>query len=162
MLLQRFDSRRRRGIAAAALAFIVLPVLIFMVRSHIESGLEADWKKMSGNVAELDALQQKIRQFRPWFHTTSPSVQLLDGLMTAFPDTGEVWAKSIQVVDGSKVTCTGFARTQPALQGLLDRLRARADVSDLHRTGARPESDPVFLHLQMGGARCKVRTGKPS
>ena len=29
------------------------------------------------------------------------------------------------------MTCTGFARNLPALNGLLDRLRARPDVADL-------------------------------
>ncbi len=84
---------------------------------------------MRKNVAELDALQQKIRRFRPWFEPTPQSLQLLQSLVAAFPEQGDVWAKSVQIGEGSKVTCTGLARSQPALMGLLDRLRARPDIS---------------------------------
>ena len=141
---QRFDSRRRRWIVAAAVAFVVLPVLTFFVRSRIESSLASDWDGMKKNVGELDALQQRIRQFRPWFEPAPQSLQIIEGLASAFPDQGDVWAKSIEVGEGYKVTCTGFARSQPALNGMLDRIRARHDVADVQVQSVRGQNPIQF------------------
>jgi hypothetical protein len=69
---------------------------------------------------------------------------VLDGLISSFPDTGEVWAKSIQVAEGNKVTCTGFAKTQPALLAMLQRLRARPDVTALEVPVFRGENPIQF------------------
>ena len=152
-LFQRFDSKRRRWVVAAALTFIVLPVLIFFVRSRIESGLKSDWEGMRKNVGELDALQQKIRQFRPWFEPAPQSLQILEGLMGAFPDQGEVWAKSVQIGEGFKVTCSGFARNHQALDGLLDRLRARTDVTGVQVQQERGQNPIQFSFTYKWEAR---------
>jgi hypothetical protein len=156
LFLQRFDSRRRRGILAAALALIVLPIVAFFIRGRIESGLENEWKAMSGSVTELDTVQQRIRQFRAWFDPAPESVQILDSLAAAFPDQGEVWAKSIQITDNTKVSCTGFARNQAALEAFLDRLRKQPDVASLHREQVRGK-DPVqfSINLTVGGHDAK-------
>lgn len=126
---EKFDDKRRRWMILAGVALVVLPILIFFVRSRIESSLAAEWNDMRRTVADLETLQQKIRQFRPWFEPTPQHLQVIESLAAAFPEQGDVWAKSIQVGEGHKVTCTGFARSQSALLGLLDRLRARSDVS---------------------------------
>lgn len=130
-LFQRFDSRRRRLAVGAAGALLVLPLLVFLGRSRYESGLEREWDGMRKNVAELETVQQKIRQFRPWFEPAPQSLQVLEGLFSAFPEPGDVWAKSIQLGEAGKVTCAGFARNQAALEGFLDRLRSRPDVAGL-------------------------------
>nr|MDQ3625281.1 hypothetical protein [Verrucomicrobiota bacterium] len=135
-MLQRFDSRRRRWITAAALGLVVLPALVFVVRSRIESGLEAEWNGMRNKVGEVELQQQKIRQFRPWFEPAPQSLQILEGLTGAFPEQGEVWAKSIQIAGGAngegvKVTCSGLARNEDAFTGLRERLRSRPDVAGL-------------------------------
>jgi len=130
-IFQRFDSKRRRWMAVAAAAVFLLLLLAVMIRSHMESSLTAEWDGMKRNVAEVDALQQKIRRFRPWFEPTPQGLQVLESLVSAFPDGGDVWAKSIQIGEGYKITCTGFARDQAAWLGLLDRLRIRPDVTAL-------------------------------
>ena len=84
---------------------------MFFIRSQQESSLDAEWRGMNANVADLDALQQQIRRFHPWFDRTPTTVQLLESLFAAFPEAGDVWAKSI-VIKGATVTCTGFARDQ--------------------------------------------------
>jgi hypothetical protein len=131
VLFQRFDSRRRRWMVAAALGVIILPVLVFFVRSRIESSLTAEWNGMRRNVSELESLQQRIRQFRPWFEPAPQALQVLEGLVAAFPEQGDVWAKSINIDEAGKVTCSGFARTQPAILAILDRLRSRPEVSEV-------------------------------
>jgi hypothetical protein len=130
-IVTRYDTPLNRKIVAGVLALIVLPVLLFFVRSQYEAHLASRWAQMKDNVAELDALNQKIHSFRPWFEPAPQNLQLIEGLIAAFPEAGDAWAKSIQISPDFKVTCTGFARNQPAILALLDRLRARPDVSGL-------------------------------
>ena len=143
-LLARFDSRRQRSAVIAAVALVFLPVLIFFVRSRIESSLNSEWNAMRRNVAELESLQLRIRQFRPWFDPAPQTVQLLEGVIGAFPESGEVWAKSIDVNETGKVTCAGFARSQPALTSLIDRLRSRPGIVGLQRQQERGENPIQF------------------
>ena len=143
-VFRQFDDRRRRWIVMAAVAAVVLPVLIYFIRSRLESGLNSEWKAMAGNVAELEALQGRIRQFRPWFEPGPQVLQVIESLTAAFPEGGEVWAKSVQYNEGHKVTCAGFAKNQPALMSMLERLRARPDVSDVQVQQVRGENPLQF------------------
>lgn len=152
-LFQRVDTQRRRWVVAAVLGLIVFPLLAFIVRSSIVSRLESKWNGMRANVGELEGLQQRIRQFRPWFDAAPHSVQILEGLVGAFPEQGDVWAKSIHVTEASKVVCTGFARNQAALMGLLDRLRALEQITDLKVLQVRGENPVEFsLSYKIAGA----------
>ncbi|MGB8169797.1 MAG: hypothetical protein WCF18_20010 [Chthoniobacteraceae bacterium] len=141
---RQFDDRRRRWIALAFVAAILLPILTYIIRSHIESSLTDEWAGMRRKVTELESLQQRIRQFRPWFEPAPQTLQIIEGLAAAFPDQGDVWAKSIQVVDGTKVTCSGFARNQSALLSWFDRLRSRKDVTGLQVQQVRGENPIQF------------------
>jgi hypothetical protein len=143
-LLQRVDTSRRRGLLLGAAGLVLLPLLLLFIRSEIESHLQSRWDAMADNVAELDALQQKIHEFRPWFEPVPQGLQLLQSLVMAFPEQGDVWAKSIQVAEDGKVTCTGFARTQEALMALLARMRARPDITGLQMQQVRGENPIQF------------------
>jgi Tfp pilus assembly protein PilN len=131
VLLERFDSRRRRMLVLGAVALVLLPLVAMFIRAQIESHLDAEWAAMESKANELDALQKRIHLFQPWYEPVPQELQLMNSLATAFPEQGDVWAKSIQVAEGDKVTCTGFARSQPALLAFLARLRARPDVSGI-------------------------------
>ena len=150
-MLRRFNTPRGRKIAAGVLAVIFLPLLAFFVRGQQESRLAAEWNGMSANVADLDALQQNIRRFRPWFDRTPASVQLLESLFAAFPEAGEVWAKSI-TIKGTVVSCTGFARDQGALAAFRERLRTRPDVTELHTQQVRGGDTVQFTLSYRWGA----------
>jgi len=145
-LFQRFDSTRRRGLTLAAAGLVALPLLLLFIRSQMENHFQAQWDAMAKNVGELDALQGNIHQFRPWFETSPQGLQVLDSLISAFPDQGDVWAKNIQVAEGYKVTCSGFARTQPALMSLLERMRTRPDITGLQVQQIRGE-DPIQFSI---------------
>ncbi len=151
--LRWFDQRRNRRIALAALGLVLLPMAVFFIRSQVENHLQNRWDAMRANVTELDALQQKIRRFRPWFEPTPQALQVLDGLVAAFPEAGDVWAKSIQIGGGYKVTCAGFARNQAALVGTLGRLRARPDVSGVQLQQTRGNDPVQFLFTYKWEAR---------
>ena len=143
-MFARFDSRKRRWVVAGVVGLILLPLLAFIVRSRIASSLEAEWTGMKRSVGELEILQGKIRQFRPWFEPAPTSLQILEALMAAFPESGEVWAKSVQISEESKVTCAGFAQNQAAMTAMLDRLRSRPDVHGLQLQQVRGEKPVQF------------------
>jgi len=149
-MLERFNTRRGRQIAAVALALILLPLLAFSVLSLVENHYDAQWngtktaRGMKDTAGELEAIQQKIRQFRPWFEATPQKLKALDTLILAFPERGDVWTRSVQIgaymekSDGgrtvqsavaSKVSVAGFARNNTALLALQERLRKQPGVS---------------------------------
>jgi hypothetical protein len=129
--LTRLNIQKNRRVAGAVVGLILLPLFLFFVRSEMESHLNNEWDAMRDNVAQLDALQQKIHRFRPWFNPAPETVQALETLIAAFPEQGDVWAKSIQITPGYHVTCTCFARNYSVLQPMLDRLRARPGITGL-------------------------------
>lgn len=143
-VLRQLDDRRRRWIVAAAVAAILLPVLTYFVRSRMESSLASEWRGMNANVTELEALQGRIRQFRSWFESTPQALQAMEGLTEAFPEAGEVWAKSVQLSESGKLTCAGYAKNQPALMAMLDRLRKRPDVTEVQVQQVRGENPVQF------------------
>ncbi len=149
---RQFDDRRRRWLLAALAAAVLLPLFTYFVRARIESSLEAEWSGMRSRVAELESLQQGIRQFRPWFEPVPRNLQVIENVAAAFPEQGDVWAKTIQLNEGNKVSCSGFAKNQPALLGFLERLRARKDVSGLQVQQVRGENPIQFSIIYQGEA----------
>ena len=117
----------------------------------MESSLNAEWAGMQGKVADLDKLQQRIRLFRAWFDPAPQSVQILETLDTSFPDQGDVWAKSVQINDGAKVTCTGSARNHAALVAFLDRLRKHPEISDVRLQQERGDTQVQFSIIYKWG-----------
>lgn len=123
--LKKVDSKRRRTMLAIAVGLILLPIVAFMVRSHMESNLTEEWANIRGKVADAEKIQAKIRRFRPWFDEVPQNLNALETLASAFSENGDTWAKSIQIRDGQRVTCTAFAKNQGAMDGMLGRLRAK-------------------------------------
>ena len=85
-----------------------------------------------------------IRQFRPWFEPVPRDLQVLENLALAFPESGEVWAKSVTLGENNKVSCSGFAQNQSAWLSFLERLRKRKDVSHLQVQQVRGEKPIQF------------------
>jgi hypothetical protein len=142
--LQRFDTRRHRWIVAVVLACIILPAVIFLVRARVEGKLQSQWARMRPAVAELEGLQNQLRQFRPWFERSTPSVHRLGALVAAFPETGEVWAKNVEINEDQQVACAGFARTQADWLEFLDRLAGQPGVVGLQVQSLRGDNPIQF------------------
>lgn len=144
--IERLNSHRVHQIALAAFAIVALPLLLLLVRIHREHSLQAEWETMRNSVNDLEFIQQKIRLFRPWFEPTPNKLEILQTLIAVFPEKGDVWSKSIQIKgsavgeEGTKVICSGFARNQAALMGVIDRLLKTPGVTALSQrtVGANP------------------------
>jgi len=141
---QKLNTVRGREIALAALAAMVLALAVFGIRSRIVGSLQTEWEGMRLNVADIDDLQQKIRRFRPWFDGVPDNLKIFESLIAAFPEKGEVWAKSIQINDTSKIVCAGFASNQAAMMAFLDRLRGRPGVTALQVQQLRGDNPVQF------------------
>ena len=94
---------------------------------------------MQSTVLELEALQGKLREFRPWFAAGTPSIDCLHSLVNAFPETGDIWATRIDLKEDGQVSCAGFARNQGVWMEFLNRLSGQSGVSELQVRSVRGE-----------------------
>ncbi len=130
-LAQRYSSSRIRMVGATAGGTALLVLGIFLIQQWQLSRLRSRWNAMSPKVAELDGLQQQIRQYRPWFDRSFPCLSVLRKLTLAFPEDGVVSAKTVEIRDVNTVTCSGTARDNSALLKTLTQLRATSGISGL-------------------------------
>ena len=98
---------------------------------HANPAQRARWADMQVKVGELETMQQKIRQYRPWFDESLRSLSILRQLTMSFPEDGVVTAKTVEIRDANLVTCTGTARDNASLLRTLGKLRDAGNVSDL-------------------------------
>jgi hypothetical protein len=113
------------------------------------SRLESKWRSIEPKVNEVAAIQQKIRQYRPWFDNSARSLVIARGLTRAFPEEGTVWAKSLEIRQPSDsalpiVSCSGNAQSNSEWLGMLERLRSTKGVEDLRFEQLRAESPLQF------------------
>lgn len=153
----RYSSRKlvSAGVTAGAIALIVIGA--FFVQQWQLSKLDTRWKEMSPKVTELDDLQQQIRKFRPWFDDSFRNLTILRKITEAFPEEGEVTAKTLEIRDLSAITCSGVARDNPSFLRMYERLRATKEVADLKvdnvRGGGRaPLQFTLNFRWEAGGA----------
>jgi len=154
--LERYNTPRGRRITAAAAAVTLFPFVWFLWNVHTESRLNAKWNNMKASVADLETLQQKIRQFRPWFDATPTKLQPLRTLISAFPEQGEVWTRSVTIAaekpaagsrtpvaaDSVVVNISGFARNQEQLKAVHENLRKQPGVSAAPAPQIRTNNNP--------------------
>jgi hypothetical protein len=130
-LAARYSSSRLRMAGATAAAVALLMAGLFLIQQWQLTRLRSRWGAMSQKVEELDGLQQQIRQYRPWFDRSFPSLSVLRELTLAFPEDGVVSAKTVEIRDANTVTCSGTARDNTALLKTLTQLRATSGVTGL-------------------------------
>ncbi len=127
----KYSSRRLAYAGAAAVAILVLVGVAFAYQQVQFSKYQSQWLAMKGKVAELEELQNKVRQFRAWHETTPTSLNIMRKLTEAFPEEGIVSAKIIEIRNGNVISCAGTARDNSSLLKTIDRLRGVQQVRDL-------------------------------
>jgi hypothetical protein len=156
LLVKRYSSGKLRTAGGLAAALAAVVVVLFLVQQVQLSLLRSRWSAISARVAELDGLNQKIKSYRPWFDESFGGLSVLRELTLAFPEDGAVTAKSIEIRDGTLVSCTGTARDNASLLKTLNQLRSSQTVSDLKVGQIRGKSPMQFtfeFHWGQGGAR---------
>jgi len=144
-LATRYSSGRWRMAGAAAAAAAVLVGGPFLVQQIQLATLNARWSEMAPKVAELETLQQQIRQYRPWFDKHFRSLAILRQLSLSFPEDGSVTAKSVEIRNRETVTCSGVARDNAALLRTLGQLRGANGVADLKVSQIRGKKTMQFV-----------------
>jgi hypothetical protein len=102
---------------------------------------------MKNSVAVVETVQGKIREFRPWFDSSVPSLTTARAITRAFPETGEIWLKQLNIRDDSKVMATGSSSDQNSLLATLDKLRITSGISNLELK-SQQGSDPIFFSFE--------------
>lgn len=130
-LASRYATGKLRRAGTVAGVVLLLVIGAFGIQQIQLWRLRAHWADMQLKVGELEVMQQKIRQYRPWFDESLRSLSILRQLTTSFPDDGVVTAKTVEIRDANLVTCTGTARDNASLLRTLAKLRDAGNVSDL-------------------------------
>ena len=138
----RYSSGKLRTAGALAVSVVLLVVAAFGIQQWQLAHWGSQWSAMASQVHELDAVQQQIHQFRPWFDDSLHGLNILKQLTTAFPEEGIVSAKTIEIRDLNAVTCTGTTRDSKALLDVVSRLRA-AGISDVRMPSIRGSKPPL-------------------
>lgn len=130
LLTQRVSSRRNLVLAGSAAAILLMGGAAFLYQYMRLSSLESEWNRIKDRVAQVEVLQKKVKQFRPWFDDSVKSLEILKSLTEAFPEEGAVWAKILEIQDQSTVSCAGFAKNNADWLEMYDRLSANPRVAD--------------------------------
>jgi hypothetical protein len=127
----KYSSGRLRATGMAAAGVAVIAGGFFFIQQIQLWRLHSQWSGMSAKVAQLQTIQEKIRQYRPWFDDTFRDLAILRKLSLAFPEDGEVTAKTIEIRDDNTVSCSGTARDSSAVLAMQAKLRTAPGVSGL-------------------------------
>ncbi len=129
-ITQRVSSRGSLVLAGSAAAVLLVAGAAFLYQYLRLSNLESEWSRIKNRAAQVEVLQKKVKQFRPWFDESARSLEILKTLTEAFPEEGAVWAKILEIQDPSTVACAGFAKSNADWLEMYDRLSANPRVAD--------------------------------
>jgi len=141
-LVARYSSRRfaTAGLAAAGVAAAL--IACFGWQEYRRWSLRLRWRTMQDQVAKLEGLQGRIRDYRPWYDTSFHDLTVLRRIAECFPENGTVTAKTIEIRGSSGVTISGTAKDNTSLLRTLDQLRRAKEIRSLtveHIQGKVPE-----------------------
>lgn len=129
---ERYSSGKLVYAGTAAGALVLVLAIAFLVQQMIFWHWEAEWKQVEKNAVELTKIRDQIRQYRPWYDESVRSLSILKRMTEAFPQTGAVSAKTIELREPARVTCSGTALNREALIKVLDDLRRTREISAVH------------------------------
>ncbi len=134
----RLSPRKLAWAGAAAAGLILCVAAAFGFQQWQISWLQAKWDAMAPTVNELNADQDQIKKFRPWYDKSFQGI--LVKLWAAFPDDGSVSAKTVELRDLSTVTCSGNARDNESF------LKLHAKLAD-------DTNENTALHAEVRGQK---------
>jgi hypothetical protein len=143
LLVTKFSSRKLGWAGAAAGGLVLCVGGAFLFQQLQLSHWQSKWKAMEPKVALLQADQQQIRKFRPWFDDSIRGLRILRKVTEAFPEDGRVTAKSLEIRDLSTVTVSGIARDNQAYLKLLDQLGTAKEVTSLGTDSTRGQAPAI-------------------
>ena len=147
----KYSSGRLRTIGAIAAGIVAIVGGLFFFQQIELWRLGSQWNAMSAKVRELQAVQNQIQLYSPWFDDSFRDLAILRQLSLAFPEDGVVTAKTVEIRDDNSVSCSGVANDYAALLAMQAKLRTAAGVSDLKWDQIRGKNPAQFtFHFQYG------------
>jgi len=131
LLLTRYNSKRLATAGFAAAAAAVIAIAAFGWQEYRRWSLRSEWAAMEAQVTALEAVQDRIREFRPFYDTSFRSLNILKRVTECFPDNGSVTAKTFEVHGNAIVSISGTARDNASLLRVQDLLRKAKEISGL-------------------------------
>ncbi|HTB85501.1 MAG TPA: hypothetical protein VK742_17775 [Candidatus Sulfotelmatobacter sp.] len=155
-LLKKYTSGKFGTAGAVAACAVVILLGIFLFQQLELWHYRSQWAHMEKRVADLQNISDEISFYHPWYDETYPGLTILQQLTLAFPENGSVTAKTIEVRDGSTVSCSGNASDNAALISVLGNLRKVDGVRNLKLDQIRGKSPMQFtfdFEYGNGGAK---------
>ena len=143
-LVAKYSSGRLRTTGAVAVGVAIIIIGLFLFQQVQLWRLRSQWSHMSAKVTDLQHIQDQIRFYRPWYDDSYRGLAILRQLTLAFPEDGSVTAKTIDIRDGSAVSCSGNARDIAALLAMQAKLRTVSGVTELHLSQQRGKAPMQF------------------
>jgi hypothetical protein len=130
VLMARYSSKRLATAGFAVGAVAVLALVFFAWQEFRRWSLRSEWESMAVEVRALDLVQDRIREFRPWYDTSYRNLRILNRVTDCFPDNGSVTAKSFEIhgITSQTISISGTARDNAALLRTLDQLRKAKEI----------------------------------
>jgi hypothetical protein len=109
---------------------------------------------MKGRVAVVKRLKGKISEFRPWFDSSVPRLTTARTITEAFPETGDIWLKQLNIRNDSKVMknvsrvmANGSSSDQNTLLATQEDLRFTPGISNFE---VKPQQglDPISFSFE--------------
>jgi hypothetical protein len=149
----RLSPRKLAWAGGVAAGLVLCVVAAFSFQQWQISGLQTKWDAITPTVNELNADQDQIKKFRPWYDKSFQDI--LVKLWAAFPDDGSISAKTVELHDLSTVTCSGNARDNESFLKLHAKLADDTNqISGLHAEvrGQKPMQFTVNFQWEGGAA----------
>lgn len=130
LMVARYHSKRLATAGFAVGGVAVLAAGFFAWQEFRRWSLRAEWEAMAVEVKALDAVQDRIREFRPWYDESFRDLTILSRVTECFPDNGSVTARSVEIhgITTQTVSISGTARDNASLLRTLDQLRKVKEV----------------------------------
>ncbi len=154
-MMARYNSKRlaTAGFAAAGVALIAAAA--FGWQEYRRWSLRSEWDGMASQVADLQAVQDRIREFRPWYDASFRNLTIMKRVFECFPDNGSVTAKTFEIHGLGSITITGTARDKPSALRTHDLLRQSKEIQALkieQLRGAPPQVSFTFTFRWLGNS----------
>jgi hypothetical protein len=142
------SGKARKAIAATALVLLILGGMFGYQEVQLLRW-QSKWDQMKVEVADLQAINDKIDKYRPWSDDTVRGLTILKQIASAFPKDGAVTAKSLEIRDLNTVVCTGIARSLPSLSLAQSDLQRTPGIAKVELKGVRGHSPQLQFTLNI-------------
>jgi hypothetical protein len=131
VLMARYNSKRLATAGFVLGGVAVLTLGMFGWQEFRLWSLRSEWGSMAAQVAALETVQARLREFRPWYDTSYRNLSILRRVTECFPDNGTVTVKSFEIHGVANVSITGTARDNASFLRTLDELRKAKEIQAL-------------------------------